>query len=299
MARNDPKYSQHNIKCLEFKRSLAGVRPNCVLGPRAQLNAITSNIDANFIYGTNVQDARALRLFRGGQLRTWNYFADEGLKPLLPPQQRDPDVDCVNRPSDLFCFIAGDVRVNEQTQLTALHVMHVREHNRIASILESLNGHWSDERIYQETRHIMAAIIQHILVSEYLPALLGPDVCAQYNLTESVTYWDHYDSNVDIGISNSFSTAAFRQGHTFVQGIVRRYNNRHQLVGTHQLRNLFRQPWPLFQPGAVDEFVLGLVDTPAQSFDPFLVEDISGHLFQRPGSPVGFDLPSINIQRGE
>lgn len=29
---DDPFYSRFGVKCLEFRRSLAGLRPNCVLG---------------------------------------------------------------------------------------------------------------------------------------------------------------------------------------------------------------------------------------------------------------------------
>ena len=46
-------------------------------------------------------------------------------------------------------FFLGDNRVNEQLMLTVLHTVVVREHNRIARELSSLNPHWTDETIFQ------------------------------------------------------------------------------------------------------------------------------------------------------
>lgn len=264
-------------------------------------------------------------------MRDRDWFKREGLKPLLPAQEINPDLECIARPQNLFCFLAGDVRLNEQTHLTVLHTLYMREHNRIADKLSELNPHWDDERTYQETRHIIAAGVQHVLVNEYIPLLIGKKMAELYNLTAhssgsdvrehhnhhhdfdhhhhqhgnhlqraggKYAYWHGYDPTVTTSVSNSFAAAAFRQGHTFVQGSVERYNKFHEFVASEKLRHLFKQPFLLYQPGVMDELTSGMINQPAQSYDPFLSEDISGHLFQPPELAFGHDLAAINLQRG-
>ncbi len=72
-----------------------------------------------------------------------------------------------------FTLNVGDVRVNEQIGLTAFHTVWMREHNRIANTLAELNKHWDDTRIYEETRRIVIAQVQHITYNEFVPLLLG------------------------------------------------------------------------------------------------------------------------------
>lgn len=66
--------------------------------------------------------------------------------------------------------------------LVCLHTVLMREHNRIATALSQLNPHWDDERLYQETRHIMIAVHQHVTYNEFLPMVLGKEVMEKYGL---------------------------------------------------------------------------------------------------------------------
>ena len=65
----------------------------------------------------------------------------------------------------VYCL--GDFRVNEQPNLAIIHTLFVREHNRIAKELKSLNTLWSDEILFQETKRIINAQYQYITYNEW------------------------------------------------------------------------------------------------------------------------------------
>ena len=69
--------------------------------------------------------------------------------------------------------IPGDERVNEQVDLVVMHTLWMREHNRLATQLAALNPRWDDERLFLEARRIVAAEMQHITYSEFLPIVIG------------------------------------------------------------------------------------------------------------------------------
>ena len=62
------------------------------------------------------------------------------------------------------------------TALMAMHIVWVREHNRIANYLHVLNPLWCDEKLFQEARKIVIAELQHITFSEWLPVFFNEDL---------------------------------------------------------------------------------------------------------------------------
>jgi peroxidase len=54
-----------------------------------------------------------------------------------------------------------------------MHTIWFREHNRISSKLLEMNADWDGERIYQEARKIIGAMMQHITYKHWLPKVLG------------------------------------------------------------------------------------------------------------------------------
>ena len=64
-----------------------------------------------------------------------------------------------------------------------------------------------------------------------------------------------------------------------------------------RLSTLLRQPYELYKPGAVDSFMLGLVNQLSYRMDSEITTEVTNHLFEKPGEKFGLDLAAMNIQR--
>ena len=113
----------------------------------------------------------------------------------------------------------GDTRPNQTPNLAITHTIFMREHNRLATDLSYLNPNWEDERIYQVARRILIAQMQHITFNEWLPIIIGRAKMQQLGLLPlQHGFSDDYDPHLNPSILNEFSAAAFRFGHSLVQG---------------------------------------------------------------------------------
>ncbi|MPC64526.1 Chorion peroxidase [Portunus trituberculatus] len=197
---------------MDFVRSMPAVRPACNFGPREQMNQITAFIDASNVYGSSVNESNELRAFTGGLLKE-----SSNPKHLLPPKPSE----CKDSSGQKYCFKAGDSRVNEQPQLAVMHTVWMRQHNRLARELSTINPGWTDEILFQEARRIVAAQMQHITYNEYLPIILGGTFMEAFGLVpRKAGYAPGYSENIDPSINNVFATAAFRYGHTLISGLM-------------------------------------------------------------------------------
>ena len=280
----------NNGDCLPLRRSL----PTCDLNlplrfnAREQSNDITSYIDGSMVYGSREETAARIRAFEGGLLRTGPNFP--GSKPTLPVDV-DNIVACPNR---MDCFLCGDVRCNEQISLTIIHTLWLREHNRCARELARINPHWEDERLYQECRAIVGALIQKITYSDYLPKVFGVPA---FNLF--VGPYPGYLPEVDASIPNSFATAAYRYGHSLIRPQFDRLDANYNplSIGPLNLVDAFFNPDQFRLSLGTDPIVRGWSARNSQRMDEFLNSVLTSQLFQTPASP-GMDLASLNIQRG-
>lgn len=236
--------------------------------PRQQVNQITAWIDASMVYGSDAATANSLRTFSGGKLKT--------TAGNLPP------VDAAGN------FLAGDVRVNENVELTAIQTLFLREHNRLAGRIAQTDPNLTDEQLYQKARAAVGAEIQVITYKQWLPALLGPNVLAGYT---------GYKSGVNPGVTNEFSTAGFRLGHSLINDDVEFFDNDGRAVRDEvALRDAFNNPDLIRQEG-IDTILKYGASTNSEELDNRIVDSLRNFLFGQPGQG-GFDLASLNIQRG-
>uniref|UniRef100_T1H3N3 Peroxidase n=1 Tax=Megaselia scalaris TaxID=36166 RepID=T1H3N3_MEGSC len=116
-----------------------------------------------------------------------------------------------------YCFDAGDSRANENLLLTSMHLIFARQHNYLARGLQKANPQWSDEKVFQEARKILAAQMQHITYNEFLPILLGTEYSKAKGIYSTFNFEsDTYDDSVNPSIANYFAASVFRFAHTLL-----------------------------------------------------------------------------------
>ncbi|XP_043208701.1 peroxidase-like [Amphibalanus amphitrite] len=287
----DPVYGPCGKTCIEFVRSVpAWHERQKVL---TQVNSRTSYIDADMLYGVSERWTASLREHSGGRLRVGP------TKFLLPDPE--PELECHSTVKEEPCFRSGDPRVNVQARLAVMHIIWMREHNRIAGRLQEMNPHWDDERLFQESRRIVIAEIQHITYSHWLPIVLGHNYTDTNMMGEQkgpASYSNRYNAETEPTIATEFSSAAFRFGHSLINNHVFLFSDlRKPPFGFTRLRDIFLTPHLIYQ-GALDFLAKSLVAQAPQKCDLAFASALTGHLFQERGELCGMDLVAMNIQRG-
>jgi hypothetical protein len=284
--------------------------------PAQQVNAITSYLDLSNVYGSNQTVADALRTHVGGLMKT----SDNG--QLLPLDNLNyftqAQINALNMANDSQLlpesqlFAAGDVRANENVELTALQTLFVLNHNKIATELATMNPaafgftSWTDENLYQEARKINIAEEQYITYTAYLPDLLGSNA-PQYT---------GYNPNINAAIATEFSTVAFRFGHSMLSNTIQREDNNGNPIPDQNpngagidLAQDFFDPSVINTSGVFDRIsghttsgigpiLKGDADGDAQATDVMAINEVRNLLFAN-GTAMdnGQDLMARDVQR--
>ncbi len=259
--------------------------------PRQHPNMITAYIDGSAVYGSDHERADWLRAFEGGKLKVsaGNLlpFNTEDGEFLGEITEEAPEMDNATRISEKL-YVAGDVRANENPLLLSFHTLFVREHNRLCDELAIKHPDWDDEALYQYARKLIGGLIQSIVYDEWLPAM-------GVHLDD----YQGYNSDVNPQLTNIFTAAAFRLGHTLLNSTIRRIADNGEVIeqGNLSLQDAFFNPFVFIETGDIDPFFKGMATQIQQSMDPKLINDVRNFLFGPPGAG-GLDLAAININRG-
>jgi hypothetical protein len=300
--------------------------------PRQQINADTSYLDLSQVYGSTQVVADALRVVEG---YTFNGTPILGAKLKTSPGDLLPfdnlnyftqaQINALNMANDAqqvpesSLFAAGDVRANENIELTAMQTLFVRNHNRLVDQLSTMSpaafgfSVWTDNNLYQEARKLNIAEEEITTYTEFLPAILG---------TNALPTYSGYKPWVNASIATEFSTVGFRFGHSLLSNGVGRVNNDGTAVNdpfsangsTVNLTEDFFRP-DLINPNGVKVNLVDLNGNPdphistgigailkadasnaANETDLLLIDEVRNVLFGIPNVP-GTDLAARDIQR--
>jgi prostaglandin-endoperoxide synthase 2 len=101
-------------------------------------------------------------------------FDNEEIKPefavLDPPLGLDKILAIMPDPAGLRAriFAFGGDRANASPQVAMMNTLFLREHNRLAGVIEGANPDWDDERVFQTARNTLIVLFIKIVVDEYI-----------------------------------------------------------------------------------------------------------------------------------
>lgn len=236
--------------------------------PATAINTVTGWLDGSQVYGSDTVTAASLRTADGHM----KVSAGDNLPIVMTAQGP--------------AFAAGDVRAQENPDLTALQTLFVREHNYRVDKLHQEHPHWSGDRLYETAKAITTAEMVNITYNEFLPHLLGSNAISAYH---------GYDPNVNASITEEFEGAAYRFGHSIVSSDINGINNLGATTSEQSLANsFFESPAAFAANGGADGLLRHLSSDTAQPLDTHIIEDLRSLLSDPPDA---VDLAATNIQR--
>lgn len=248
-------------------------------GRRAErpINSLTSFVDLDSVYGPDLKRNKAIRSFKNGLMDT----SKGDLLPMNNPGQ-------FNAPTkEPGFFLAGDHRANEHPVLTSLHTIFLREHNSLAKELKRAFPDWKDDELYETARQINIAQFQKIVFEEFYPVMTG----------RKLKPYSGFRKKVNPGVSDIFSTAAYRVGHTMVGNGIQRRGPGNKRLAPIRFTKMFFRPLDVMREG-VEPFLRGAMYNRAQEVDLLVHDSLRNFLFKEIPAEKGFDLIAFNLQRG-
>lgn len=131
--------------------------------------------------------------------------------------------------------------------------------------LATMNRHWNDERIFQETRKIIGAQWAMVTYNEFLPIALGGNYMEKYKLNVAKSGFTKYDDKVDPTMTIEFSSGGFRGlGHSLIASGTKRLNDKYQSIDDTPLWDYWFYN-PGFTDGYLDSYLRGMYTLPGKN----------------------------------
>jgi peroxidase len=232
------------------------------------INTVAGYLDLSQLYGSTEEIAASLRN-ADGTLQS----SDNGLAlPVVNDQ-----------------FITGDPRVMENPELSAITILFMREHNYWVGALKAAHSDWTGDQLYKMAKAITTAEYQNIVYQEYLPVLVGP-VLGSYR---------GYDPTVNAQVTQEFSTAAFRVGHSQVSEDQEGVDNAGNVMYSQALAQAFFNTPEIDEANGIDPLLRSLGLDFSQLTDVYTVATLRNLLFAGlvGGEVDEIDLIAIDIRR--
>ncbi|GMH42851.1 hypothetical protein BSKO_10770 [Bryopsis sp. KO-2023] len=271
---------------LPFERAVFVREDNQEVLPRKIVNQNTAFLDLSQVYGSTALRMRVLRSFQDGKLKT----SGPNFLPFNGATEGGIGIAIENAPdASTRFYVAGDIRPQENVLLLVLHVIWLREHNKIADELKGAFGdQFDDEELFQFARAIAIAEWQSILYTEWLPLLIGSESPSPDGFS--------YNPSIDAGASAFFTTVSFRFGHSMINPQLWLVDPGNQTPSsTVNMRDNFFQP-EVLTGGNHDSFVRGMAWHEARNPDEKVIDDLRSFLYRGTDTPDQ-DLVALNIQR--
>lgn len=276
IPKDDPIFANFTDGELSFHRSIRGLVTN-ENGAERPINSLSAAIDLASVYSSDDGRIKYLRSFINGRLAV----SENNMLPF----NRDG---LVNAPTkEATYFIAGDHRANEHPVLTSFHTLFLREHNRLCDELIEAFPSWKDERVFGMARKINIAQFQKVVYDEFLPSMMGKKIPA----------YTGYNEHINPSLSDVFTTAAYRIGHTMVGNVVTRRGVNMSEMEPLPVEEMFFRTVRILD-GGIEQFIRGAIYQTSQEVDLLVQSSIRNHLFKNIPQEKGFDLVALNIQRG-
>jgi peroxidase len=257
---NDPVFKAGTM--ILMTRDIRNLETNTII------NTVAGYLDLSQLYGSTKDVADSLRN-PDGTLKT----SDNG--------QALPVVNGV--------FVTGDPRVMENPELTAVTILFMREHNFWVGKLEAQHPSWTGDQLYNMAKAITTAEYQNIVYKEYLPVLIGP-VLGDYH---------GYNPQINAQVTQEFSTAAFRVGHSQVSDTQEGLDANGNVTFTESLAQAFFNTPAEDEANGFNSLMRSLGVDFAQATDVYTVSVLRNLLFAPlvGGDVDEVDLIAIDIQR--